>query len=348
LQGVSEYEDPNLEFLKTFVYDLGNEGLVPFGVAEAVQAGKEAFSRYQQLFDSQNLPFVRASGSTRVIHAATNWTEGFSTASQNKSQPKLAVILDESLNCTLDDSMCPKAGNGDAQANIWRGIYAAPIVARLNAGAPGANLSLEDIPSLISLCPFHTLAKEETSPFCALFSIPEFQAYEYHQDVDKYYRTGYGQRLGPVQGVGYVNELLARLTNQPVRDNTQTNRTLDSSPITFPLDRTVYADFSHDNEMIAIYSAIGLFRQPEPLNPSQFTYNRTWVLSRMVPFSSRLVTERVSCSGQHFVRMLVDDALQDLEFCGATGDGLCSIQAFVDSQGYARSDGNGDFEKCYN
>lgn len=86
--------------------------------------------------------------------------------------------------------MCPNAGNGDTQANVWRSIYATPIAARLNAAAPGADLSLEDIPPLIALCPFHTLAKEEISPFCSLFSIPEFQAYEYHQDVDKYYRTG--------------------------------------------------------------------------------------------------------------------------------------------------------------
>lgn len=36
LQGVKAYADPSLEFLKAFVYDLGNDGLVPFGVAEYV------------------------------------------------------------------------------------------------------------------------------------------------------------------------------------------------------------------------------------------------------------------------------------------------------------------------
>jgi hypothetical protein len=48
-----------------------------------------------------------------------------------------------------------------------------------------------------------------------------------------------------------------------------------------------------------------------------------------------------------FVRILVNDAVQPLEFCGGIG-GLCELHAFVASQGYARHDGNGDFEKCFN
>ena len=164
----------------------------------------------------------------------------------------------------------------------------------------------------------------------------------------------YGQALGPVQGVGYINELLARLTGLPVQDNTQTNRTLNSSPITFPLDRTLYADFSHDNEMIAIYAALGLFKQSVPLDPKLLDPGRTWITSHLTPFSGRMVTERLSClaptaqtNANDYVRILVNDALQPLEFCGAKEDGLCELDAFVDSQSYARNDGEGDFEECY-
>ena len=59
------------------------------------------------------------------------------------------------------------------------------------------------------------------------------------------------------------------------------------------------------------------------------------------------MTERLSCAGHggKYVRILVNDALQPLEFCGS-GDGLCLLDAFVESQAYARSDGAGDFEKC--
>ena len=147
--------------------------------------------------------------------------------------------------------------------------------------------------------------------------------------------------------MGYINELIARLTDSPVRDNTQTNRTLDSDPSTFPLGRTFYADFSHDNQMVAIYSAMGLFRQTKDLNVTRIDRRRTWVASRLVPFSAQLVTERLDCFGESFVRILVDDAVQGLSFCGASNDGLCQLDAFVASQGYATSDGSGEFEKCF-
>lgn len=159
----------------------------------------------------------------------------------------------------------------------------------------------------------------------------------------------YGQALGPVQGVGYVNELLARLTGQPVRDHTQTNATLDASPATFPLNRTLYADFSHDNQMAAIFAALGLFRQRAPLDPVKPDARRTWWTTRLVPFSGRMVVEKVRCAGQReeLVRILVNDAVQPQEFCGSPAGGLCGLQAFVRSQGYARADGAGDWEKCF-
>ena len=149
--------------------------------------------------------------------------------------------------------------------------------------------------------------------------------------------------------MGYVNELLARLTETPVRDGTQTNRTLDGSHETFPLNRTIYADFSHDNTMAAIYAAIGLFKQRQDLNPTHPDPSRIWVASELVSFAARMVTERIECDfepDKEFVRIVVNDALQPLEFCGGK-DGLCELGAFVESQGYARTNGNGSFWKCY-
>lgn len=354
LQSATNYTDPRLAFLTNYTYTLGVNDLVPFGASQSQEAGQETFRRYPRLISKTNLPFVRSSGGTRVVESATNWTLGFSIASHYAYNPVLSVVLPEHLNDTLDDKMCPNAGSSNTQTGLWGSIYGAPIAHRLNAQAPGANLAAEDISNLIPLCAFETVATGTLSPFCSIFTEDEFAQFEYWADLDKYYGTGYGQALGPVQGVGYINELLARLTGTPVQDNTQTNRTLNSSPITFPLNRTLYADFSHDNEMIAIYAALGLFKQPVPLDPTNPNPERTWITSHLTPFSARMVTERVSChippaqmEANIYVRILVDDALQPLEFCGANGDGMCELKAFVESQAYARNDGEGDFEKCY-
>lgn len=131
-----------------------------------------------------------------------------------------------------------------------------------------------------------------------------------------------------------------------MNDNTQTNRTLDAAPETFPLNKTMYADFSHDNLMVAVFSAMGLFRQSAPLSTSTPDPNRTWLTSSVVPFSARMAVERLSCAGTTKVRVLVQDQVQPLEFCGGDQDGLCTLDKFVESQAYARNNGAGDFEKC--
>ncbi|RDX55363.1 phytase [Lentinus brumalis] len=346
LRAATDLTDPLLEFVQKYKYDLGQDDLVPFGATQSYEAGQVAFERYSHILHGQE-PFVRASSGPRVVDSASNWTAGFATASGHRYNPEVSVIISEAGNDTLDDNMCPAAGSSDAETNAWLATFAPPMTARLNAGAVGANLTDADTYNLLTLCPFDTVAHERPGDFCAVYEdLHAGPAFMYNGDLDKFYGTGYGQPLGPVQGVGYINELLARLTETAVQDQTQTNTTLDSDPATFPLNRTFYADFSHDNQMAAIFSAMGLFRQSAPLNATKPDPHRTWRTEKIVPFSGRMVVERLSCGGKAKVRVLVNDALMPLEFCGA-GDGVCTLDAFVESQSYARNNGNGDFEKCF-
>ncbi|KAF8329901.1 phytase [Amanita rubescens] len=348
LKSAEAYLHPHLIFLKSYEYDLRINDLVYFGAQQAKFTGKETFLRYPYLVNEDNLPFVRASGSQRVIDSATNWTLGFTEASNHIYHAKLNVILDENQNCTLDNNQCPNAGSADFAVDSWINQYAYPISTRLNSLAPGSNLTQANIYGLQLICPFESIAHISHSPFCDLFTQDEFASFEYVADLDKFYGTGYGQPLGRVQGVGYVNELLARLTGLPVRDRTQTNGTLDEDGESFPLGRGVYADFSHDNEMVAIFSAMGLFVQGRALDPSEPDEGRTWFASRMVPFGARMVVERLVCheDGGEYVRVLVNDEVQPLEFCGGE-EGLCELGAFVESQSYARNNGEGDWEACF-
>ena len=106
--------------------------------------------------------------------------------------------------------------------------------------------------------------------------------------------------------------------------------------------------------MIPIYATIGLFKQPKFLNTTHIDDpKRTWLASHLVPFGARFVAERLSCTAEEgrnaegtYVRILVSGQVQPLEFCGS-GNGLCKLEYFVISQGYAKDNGRGDFERCF-
>ncbi|KAJ7058036.1 phytase [Mycena amicta] len=333
LLSVAEYTDERLDFLHTFEYTLGENLLVPLGALQSQQSGETAFNRYASLISEDDLPFVRASGMSRVVDTALNWTAGFAAASNNKYAPRLSVVISEEGNDTLQDNNCPNAASSHKEMGQWLDVYAPPLAARLDGWAPGANLTNNDIHGLMMLCAFHTVC---LSRFCGLF--------EPTDDVDRYYTTGF----------------LRDSLDRPCPDHTCTNTTLDADPTTFPLDRTVYADFTHDAPLVAIFNTLGLFptaslsTRPKGgvLDPT-----RAWDTSNIMTFSSRLVVEKIECQPRSrvvadhemmkkkrtksYVRIMVNEVLQPLAFCGAPPSGDFR------GQSYARHDGEGDWEKCF-
>ena len=193
-----------------------------------------------------------------------------------------------------------------------------------------------------------------TNDFCKLFDANAWEGYEYWNDISRYYNTtgpGASKGLGPVQGVGYVTELLSRLTRNPSyanKDRTQVDHTLDGSNSTFPLDRRLYADFSHDHQLIAIYGAMGLFTPSQPLVASDPNSRQGFIASKMVPFAGRMVVEKMTCLGQAepLVRILVNDAVIQPPNCPNAWGALCPLSDFVVSQSYATGKGQTEWLGC--
>lgn len=252
-------------FLQDYVYTLGADQLTTFGEQELVNSGVKFYQRYKSL-TRHHSPFFRSSGQTRVVESAQNFSQGYHQARSADSKantsdafpyPILVIPEAEGSNNTLNHGLCTAFENGteynhtgdDAQAE-WIALFTPPIMTRLNQDLPGANLSPMQTIYVMDLCPFETVASTTgtISPFCTLFSAAEWRQYDYYQSLGKYYGFGNGNLLGPTQGVGFANELIARMTGQPVRDHTSVNHTLDDSDATFPLGdkHVLFADFSHD------------------------------------------------------------------------------------------------------
>ena len=252
------------KFLKDFEYTLGSEDLTVFGQQEMVNSGTKFYERYRSLA-SKGVPFIRAAGSDRVIMSAQNFSQGFhqarsddqgSDASDKYPYRIVTISEDEGSNNTLNHGLCeefeygPPSYLGDEKGDEWRDHFAPNTTARLNQDLSGADLTNKEVIHLMEMCPFETVASPagKLSNFCDLFTPDEFRAYDYLQSVSKYYGYSNGSPLGPTQGVGFVNELIARLTAQPVEDHTTVNHTLDADPRSFPIgsQANVFADFSHD------------------------------------------------------------------------------------------------------
>ncbi|KAB5554641.1 histidine phosphatase superfamily [Coniochaeta sp. 2T2.1] len=331
-----------------------------------VNSGIKFYSRYRPLA-KQSVPFIRAGGQDRVVESALKWTEGYHSlrVADNNSDilpyPLLSIPEEAGVNNSLSHGLCTAfetglySSVGDAAARKFLAVFAPPIAARINSavGLPGANVTDQEVVYLMDLCAFETVASEggrTVSPLCGLFTESEWRDYGYYYSVSKWYGYGPGNALGATQGVGFVNELVARLTGRPVVDRTTTNSTLDGSAETFPLDRALYADFSHDNDMMGVYAALGLYNATKPLDvkvrqseAETGGFSVAWT----VPFAARMYVEKMVCGsgGEELVRVLVNDRVVPLVECGADGLGRCKLGAFVESLSFAR--GGGNWDACF-
>lgn len=355
-------------FLNNYTYSLGENELTEFGERQLVDSGMKFYRRYTDLTRTI-VPFIRSSGSSRVVASADKFIEGFqhskgqdSAAQHNQTAPVVSVVISEGeeYNNTLDHGACPKFEDSDLGRNIkenYTDVFVPAIRQRLESDIPGITLSNTDVVYLMDMCAFDTVALTPTanklSPFCDLFTVDEWARYNYKQSLDKYYSHGAGNPLGPEQGIGYTNELIARLTQTPVHDHTSTNSTLDSSPETFPLDVPLYADFSHDTTMTSIFFAMGLYHgSPAPSlstvgsgsgsgsgsKADMDDYSATWA----TPFAARAYVEMMQCEAEKepLVRVLVNDRVVPLRGCHSDQMGRCTRDEFVKGLEFAQSGGN--------
>jgi len=160
-----------------------------------------------------------------------------------------------------------------------------------------------------------------------------------------------GNFLGAAQGAGWVAELIARLSSSPVIPGGSVNTTLDSSRSTFPLGLLMYADFSHDDQLTSMFSAMGLYDALFASGLSNTTittptaannyYSAAWT----VPFASRMYVERLACIGdlqeilegqiiEQYVRLIINDKVIAIpsEICKIDEYNRCTLTDFINGE----------------
>lgn len=175
---------------------------------------------------------------------------------------------------------------------------------------------------------------------------------ELKSHAGKYYAFGGGNVLGSSQGVGFVNELIARMTNSSVLDTSSTNSTLDLNPATFPVgpDHPVFADFSRDFDITSILFALNLFGDFPPLSNTTITSESAtdgYSAANTVPFAARVYFEKMLCKGnkEELVRIVVNGRVVPLVGCDVDRQGRCGLKDFINGLKFARAGGR--FADCF-
>lgn len=236
-----------------------------------------------------------------------------------------------------------------AQAE-WISIYLADATSRLQSMIdPPDAINITDVFNFQSLCAYETVALGY-SEFCKLFTYDEWEGYEYGVDVRFSGNNAFQSPTGRAVGIGYVEEVRARLTHHLIKDATgQVNTTLDGDESTFPLNQTLYFDFSHDTNIMSILTAFGLTQFNQYLPTTGILEGRYLQVSHLEPFAARLDIEIIKAPkpvpadrendyDEHgdpttYVHFLLNQRTLPLGFsyksCGRRADGWCELSAFL-------------------
>lgn len=140
-----------------------------------------------------------------------------------------------------------------------------------------------------SLCAYETVSLGY-SPFCELFTEEEWQSFEYFLDLQFQGDYGAMNPSGRAQGIGWAQDLLARLNGTTQANDTIT--TQNTSVPALPLNQTLNVDFTHDDIIVSVLTALNYTQVVGDYLPAdEMNSNRTFVLSHITPFAARLIFE---------------------------------------------------------
>ncbi|KAM0751143.1 putative acid phosphatase [Meredithblackwellia eburnea MCA 4105] len=336
-----------LSFLNTWTYKLGAELLTPFGRAQNFDLGVGARVAYGALLNNftaaGKLPVFRTQSQDRMVKTAKNFAAGFFGVPEYVDQVEISIEVEAvGLNASgAPYEVCTNSNNargsvGSTAATNYTNVAYQPALKRLQSWVTGINFTVTDVGAMLQLCAYETDALGY-SKFCEIFTEDDFKAFEHSFDISFYGNNGFGSPVAAAQGLGYLQELVARLSKIPITKwNSETNSTLDGSNVTFPLDQAFYADAAHEVSILDAMTAINLtaLAKSGPPSVSSIAADQTFVASQIVPFATNMVVQVLECqasSPTKQIRFIVNDAVVPLEYEGCKSDfnGLCAFDTVL-------------------
>jgi len=338
----------SLSFLNNWTYKLGGDILTPFGRHQLLELGVAMRIKYGFLLETftDTLPVFRTESQQRMVQSAYNFAIGFfGYPFQDKYLQSISIEGHGFNNTLAPYEACPnaldpaKAERGGVYVMEWNNIYLEPARQRLQRQIDGFKFEINDVYTMQRLCAYETVAIGY-SKFCELFTQEEWEGFAYSLDLEFWYTAAFGAPLARSLGVGYVQELIARLTHTPIAThNSSTNSTLNDNPITFPLDNALYVDATHEVVVLHVITALNLtnFAASGPLPVDHIPKDRPFSSSELASFATNMQFQLLSCTStpEPQIRIIINDGvtpLTGIAGCPENEHGMCPVQTFVAAQ----------------
>ncbi|KAJ3567568.1 hypothetical protein NP233_g6284 [Leucocoprinus birnbaumii] len=342
-----------LKFLATWKNKLGSELLTPFGRSQLFDLGIGFRMRYGSLLKGfDDLPVFRTTSQARMVDSALNFAAGFfGLPNYGRDYRQLIEIENSAFNTTLASiKACPNFGKfglkGFAKADEWKTIYLKGARQRLQADLDGFELTTDDCYNMQTLCAYETVALGY-SEFCGLFNKEEWEGFAYVGSLQFWYAAGPGSPMGAAMGIGWIQELVSRLTETRItKFDTSVNETIVNNTMYFPFGQPIYVDATHDGTIASILLVMNFtnFAESGPLPLHRIPENWSYKIDEIAPFAANLVGQVLSCPARSHkktspgkpthIRWVLNDGVLPLDGvngCGYDADGMCSLDAFVDA-----------------
>ena len=319
---------------------------------------------YAHLYNTSTKILARTTTQDRMLKSAEYFMAGFFGLGWTNNVTLVVSIEgdDSNWNNSLagydncNNSNTAVATGGTNASLIWQKTYLADAVKRLNKDSKGFKWNTSAVYNAQTLCPYETVAYGY-SAWCDLFTYDEWKGFEYSIDLSFAGNNYFQSPTGRAVGIGWVQELLARLEGHLITTPTaQDNITLDSSTSTFPLNQSIYFDFSHDTNIAAILTAFGLTQFAPLLPTSGPPKDQQLIVSHLQPFGTRVDIEIITAPhpvAEHrtessdvysdqkgpetkYIHFIINQRTLPLgksfPECGSRSDGWCEVTTFLKLQ----------------
>jgi acid phosphatase len=304
----------------------------PTGYKEAFDLGYQLRTRYPGLYNEGDEFYVWSNNYTRVLQTATNFVNGFLGSEHARTLGKIvsvtSKIFPEAVGNSLGPSdMCPNfqdASGGDQKAT-WDDLWLPGLQQRLQKLIQGSLvLTRSDCESMAYLCGFESQITGKISPFCDVLTDYELSNYGYSNDLRYYYGVGPGTELPPKLMTPFLNNLMGIFQQGPGIEGVAADGVSK-----FKVPKLMMA-FLNDGQLTELQSAIGVFDEEPPLDPSRRNPHRLWNGSRFVTMRGTVAFERLTCNDTSYVRVLLNDQVYPVAKCQEGPGRSCPLHRYVD------------------